>query len=260
MISVCNKHSQSNTALSLYKEMIQWGFQPNNVVFVSVLTACASQKSLIEGMLVHVCIIEGVFEDDVGVANALVNMYGNCDSLEDAQSVFNKISAMDVVSWNAIIAAYAQHGNGKKVLWLYDQMRTCVRPDCVTYISIFLACSHSGLLEEGRRCLASMTRENGIELTPQHYNCLIDLLARAGRLDEAENMLKSLGFEPTYAQWVSLLGACRNQSDVERGERAATHALTLDPTNRSPSLMLSHIYAQAGKDSDLEMLSTMQAS
>jgi pentatricopeptide repeat protein len=251
MIAVCAQNGRYQTALRLFQQMQKdpRAIVPDKVSYLSILPAYAGEAGLADGRCMHATLCKLGLELDQEIANALISMYAKCGSLDGARNVFEKMRPRDVVSWNAMIAAYAQHGRGREALDLYDRMREAsARPDCITYISIFLACSHSGLLEEGRRCLASMTEEYGIELTLQHYNCLIDLLARAGQLDAAETLLQSSGCLSNYAQWVSLLGACRSQSDVERGERAAARAFAIDPTNTSPRLMLSHIYARAGME------------
>eukprot|EP00249_Psilotum_nudum_P015229 c25216_g5_i4 orf=2-415(+) len=137
-------------------------------------------------------------------------MYGKCGNVDDAKSVFNKMPQWDVVSWTAMIAAYAQNGHGKEALKLFKQMqREGVKPDKATFISILSGCSHAGLLDDGWRYFLSMHRDYALPIIADHYVCMVDLLGRAGQLDEAEDLVHKIAFAPSAAAWVSLLGACR---------------------------------------------------
>ena len=123
MISVCSKHSQSHTALSLYKEMIQWGFQPNNVVFVSVLTACGNLASLDDARLLHSDLVEyGIYVEEV-LGTSLLNMYGKCGDLEAARRMFNSMPVHDTISWNALISAYDTEECSREAGELFEIMQ-----------------------------------------------------------------------------------------------------------------------------------------
>eukprot|EP00249_Psilotum_nudum_P028207 c36938_g1_i1 orf=2-415(+) len=137
-------------------------------------------------------------------------MYGKCGSLEDASSVFDNMPCRDLVSWNAIIAVYGQNGYGKDALELFWRMQLeDVKPDSTTFICILSACSHSGLVEEGRSYFASMSRDYDIILIADHYGCMVDILGRAGLLDDAEDLINNMPFQPGAIEWGTLLGACR---------------------------------------------------
>ncbi|MCO5610848.1 hypothetical protein L7F22_065090 [Adiantum nelumboides] len=249
MIVAYAQNERGNEALQLFNQLMKEKVVPDKVAFLSILPAYASQAVLMEAQLMHAHLCCVGLDCDVEIASALITMHGRCGSLKSAQKVFDLMQHRDLVSWNAILAAYAQHGHGKEVLELYNQVHTAgIKPDCTTYTSVFLACSHSGLLEEGRKCLVSMSQDHGIHPKEEIFNCVIDLLARAGQLEEAEIFLQSLQGEPTYSQWVTLLGACKNQLDVERGERAATQAFRLDSSDMSPYILLSNMYALASNE------------
>jgi pentatricopeptide repeat protein len=157
------------------------------------------------------------------------------------------MSVRSVVTWNALIAGHAQHGNGEETLELFNQMQDAgVIPTDVTFISVLNACSHAGLVNEGCHWFNCMCRKYGIKASVDHYGCMVDLLGRAGLLSEAEGLIDNMPEEPTVATWMSLLGACRHQTDLNRAERAFTNLFHLDPINPGPRVMLFNMYALSG--------------
>ena len=153
----------------------------------------------------------------------------------------------DVISWNAMIAAYSQHGYGKEALDLFHRMQQeGVNPDDITLISVLNACSHVGLVDEGLHIFDSMKNHN-VTPTIQHFTCVVDLLGRAGRLDDAENLIHKMPFQPDSVTWMTLLGACRGHNDVNRAKHVAEHILELDPQDPSGYVLLSNIYASSGQ-------------
>ncbi|KAH9289528.1 hypothetical protein KI387_033645, partial [Taxus chinensis] len=128
----------------------------------------------------------------------------------------------NVVTWNTIIARYAQHGHGIEALHLFEEMQTLdIKPDKNTYVGILSACSHGGLLHEGRWYLNAMKHDHGIQPTIEHYACMVDQLGRAGCLEEAEGFIHKMPFPPRALMWRTLLGACRIHGNLELGKRAA---------------------------------------
>ncbi len=241
------KCGHGQKALELFRQMRQEGVQPNSVTFVGVLNACASMIALEEGRCIHQQIIQSGFESDVFVGTSLVDMYAKCASNEDAWSVFNKMPSRNVVSWNAILGACAMHGHGKEALKHFEQMcEEGIQPDDVTFVCLLSACSHAGLVDEGMRLYASMTKDYMIPAKLEHHTCMVDLLGRAGHLQEAENMLMAMPCEPQVAAWMALLGACRIHGNVEMAEHIAKQILEIDPENAAGYVLLSNIYAAAG--------------
>jgi pentatricopeptide repeat protein len=162
--------------------------------------------------------------------------------------VFNKISTRDVVTWNAMLGGYAMHGLAKEALEHFHRMcEEGVSIDNVTCISILSACSHAGLVDEGLHYFEFMSLVHHISTTVEHYACIIDLLGRAGRLDEAEDLIKIMPCEPTASIWRALLGACQIHQNVEMGERVAKVVLELDHGNSLGSMPLSNINVAAGR-------------
>jgi len=151
-----------------------------------------------------------------------------------------------------MIVGYAQNGRARDALQLFERMlRSKERPDSVTMIGVLSACGHSGLVEEGRRYFQSMTEDHGITPSIDHYTCMIDLLGRAGHLKEVEELIKNMPMEPDSVLWASLLGACRLHKNVELGEWAAGKLFEIDPGNSGPYVLLSNMYAEMGKWTDV---------
>ncbi len=194
------KCGQGQNALELFQQMQQEGVQPTAVTFVAVLNSCASLVALEQGRCAHKQIIESGYESDVCVENSFVDMYAKCGSMEDACRVFNKLPSHDLVSWNALLGGYAMHGHRKEALknfkWMCEEG---VQPDDITFISLLSACSHAGLVVEGLCCYASMSTIHKISAKLEHYICLVDLLGCAGHLQEAENMIKAMPYNPNVA-------------------------------------------------------------
>jgi pentatricopeptide repeat protein len=228
--------------------MQQEGVEPSSVTFVGVLNACASVVALEEGRLVHQQIVKSGCESNIFVGSSLVDMYAKCGSMEEACKVFNKMPLRNVVSWNAILGGFAMHGHGKEALEHFKQMRAeGVRPDNTTFVCLLSACSHAGLVDEGLRCFESMSTDCMISARLEHYTCMVDLLGHAGRLHEAEAIIKTMPYKPDAAVWKALLDACRVHGNMEMGERIAKQVLKVDPGNAASYVLLSNIYAAVGK-------------
>lgn len=220
----------------------------NRVTFINILTVCATHAAVDEGRRMHIEVVLLGYSLDVNLGNAFINMYGKCSSIIDAHQMFIDMLDRDIISWNAIIAVCAQNGQVKDAILLFIQMgRQGISPNSITFINILSACSHAGLINQGYECFISMERDHGLAPTVDHYNCAVDLLARAGQLDEAEQLLNGMRIEPSSVSWTTLLGACRSEGDMQRGERIAQHVLKLNPSNPVHYVTLANIYAAAGK-------------
>jgi pentatricopeptide repeat protein len=175
-------------------------------------------------------------------------MYAKCGSIDDAFRVFNELPSRDIVSWNAMLGGYAMHGHAKEAIAHVQQMcEDGLEIDNVTFVSLLSACSHAGLVDEGLHYLESMSIVYSIPAKLEHYSCIVDLLGRAGHLDDAEDLIKMMPCEPSGSVWKALLGACRIHGNVEMGECIAKKVLELDPGNSAGYVPLANIYAAAGK-------------
>eukprot|EP01018_Ginkgo_biloba_P017565 Gb_32051 [translate_table: standard] len=248
MIAGYAQGGHAEEALSLFYQMRGAGMKPDQFTFPSILRACASIVSLEQGKQVHACIVKGENSSNIVLGSALVDMYAKCGSIEDARQVFDKMSERNVVSWTAIITGYGKHGRGKEVFQLFEQMQQeGLKPNYVTFLAILSACSHGGLLNEAWHYFESMSRDYCIKPRVEHYSCIVDLLGRAGRLDEAHDFINKMPFEPHAPIWGTLLGACRMHVNMELGKIAAERLFYLDPQNAGKYVVLSNIYAAAGR-------------
>ena len=247
MIGGYAAHSLGKEASKLFNRMQEEGLKPDKVTYMNLLNACANSGSLEWAREIHILTVKDGLVSDVSVGNALLSTYARCGNFKDAQLVFEGMGKRNVISWNAIIGGLAQHGRGHDALEYFKRMkREGVGPDVVTFVSVLSACSHAGILEEGRRYFASMTQDFGIAPTIEHYGCMVDLLGRAGQIDEAEALIKIMPLQANTMIWGALLGACRMHGNITVAERAAESSLKLDPDNAAVYVVLSHIYAAAG--------------
>eukprot|EP00250_Pteridium_aquilinum_P016378 c23076_g1_i1 orf=375-3287(-) len=221
----------------------------NKQSFVNILCPCANLVALSDGKRVHCLILEDSILIERLLGNNLINLYGKCGSVDDAHRVFDRMDGRDAVSWSAMIITYAQHGQGKDALRLFDQMQQeKVLPNEVTFIGVLSACNHAGLVDDGCHHLISMSRDYGVTPLEDHYNCVVDLLSRSGRLEEAEDMTLKIPRESRGVAWMTLLGACVYRADVVRGERAARNIFELDPKNPIPYVMLRNTFSIADRE------------
>eukprot|EP01018_Ginkgo_biloba_P019039 Gb_39514 [translate_table: standard] len=252
------QNGHASEALTLFHEMQLQNIKPDAVAIASVLPACAHLSALQQGKWIHRCIIRGGFESDVVVGNALIDMYAKCGTIDLACRVFDKMYERDVVSWSTIIAAYGMHGHGEDALALFSQMQQeGMTPNHITFISVLSACSHAGLVDEGWQCFDSMIQNYCITPSQEHYACMVDLLGRSGHLEEARNFIQKMPLEPDASVWGALLGACRIHCNIEIGEHVAERLIELEPGNAGHYVLLSNIYAKAGRWEDVAKVRTM---
>ncbi|XP_042509181.1 pentatricopeptide repeat-containing protein At4g14050, mitochondrial-like, partial [Macadamia integrifolia] len=198
-------------AIKLFIQMRREGVKIiDPFVLSSVVGASANLAALELGRQIHCLVVVFGYESSVFVSNALVDMYAKCSDILAAKDVFDKIHQRDVVSWTTIIVGAAQHGKAEEALTLFDEMILAgLKPNEVTFVGLIYACSHVGLVDKGRHLFNSMIKEYRINPSLQHYTCLLDLLSRSGHLDEADNLIKTMPFDPDEATWAALLSACK---------------------------------------------------
>eukprot|EP01018_Ginkgo_biloba_P032089 Gb_22773 [translate_table: standard] len=253
MIAASARHGYCEDALTLFYQMRRTGIQPNQFTFASVLPACANLAALEQGKEIHENIVKSGLQSDIFVNNALVDMYAKCGSIENAHNVFDKMTQRDVVSWNVMIVGYAIHGCGKEALLLFQQMQQSVaNPDHVTFLGVLSACCHAGLVHEGWQYFNCMSQCYNVTPAMEHYGCMIDLLGRSGHLDEAHDLIQKMPIKPDTVVWGSLLAACKIHTNIELGECAAEHLFELDCQSVTPYVLLSIIYATAGRRDGVE--------
>nr|XP_011457512.1 PREDICTED: pentatricopeptide repeat-containing protein At4g02750-like [Fragaria vesca subsp. vesca] len=246
------QNGRGEEALMLHSQKLKIGLHPDNWTLVSVLMACSTLASLKDGRQAHVLIIKHGFESNVSLCNALITMYCRCGAILDSELAFKQIESLDLVSWNTIVAAFAQHGLYEKAIAFFNQMRVSgFEPDGITFLSVLSACARVGKVDESMDLFDSMVHNYGISPRSEHYACLVDLLSRAGQLEKACKMIQEMPFEADFGIWGALLAASSVHSNVEIGELSAKNMLNLDPQSSGPYVILSNIYAAAGKWNDV---------
>ncbi|CAN6452881.1 unnamed protein product [Victoria cruziana] len=258
MIAGFAQNGRGEEALQLFIEMRRGGEKSNRSTFTCSLSTCADLAAVECGKQLHGLLVKVGYEMGCFVGNALLAMYCKCGSIDEAYGAFEKLKERDTVTWNTMIAGYARHGFGLEALRVFESMRTTnTKPDDVTMIGVLSACSHAGLVDKGMDYFHTMNARYGIKTTPQHYTCMIDLLGRAGRLEEAQEMMKSMPFEPDATMWGALLGASRIHGDTKLGEIAAERIFQMEPENAGMYVLLSNLYAIDGRWRDVDKLRDM---
>ncbi|CAN6480221.1 unnamed protein product [Victoria cruziana] len=250
-------------ALAIFGQM---SVMPNHITMVAALSACAKVGALEMGRLVHERIVhdgpKGILESNSILATSLIDMYVKCGSLNEANSVFEKMKRRDTVAFNAMIMGLAIHGQGKDALALFSQMQSAgVRPNDVSLLAVLCACSHAGMVEEGLSYFAAMSEEYKIMPKLHHYTCLIDLLGRAGHIEEALKVMKGMPMEPTCHAWVALLGSCHIHTELDVAVDAAKAVRDSNPLSSAGYVMISNMYAVDGQWNEiLELRRRMRES
>ncbi|KAM5581365.1 pentatricopeptide repeat-containing protein [Rosa sericea] len=236
-------------ALQMFEEMTSLGEKPDEVTMLSLLSACADIGELEMGERIHSSLLEmGRGEISIIHGNALIDMYSKCGSIERALEVFRGMREKDVSSWNSVIGGLAFHGHAEESVNLFEEMRRLkVRPDGITFVGVLVACSHAGKVEEGRGYLSLMRNEYKIKPNIKHYGCMVDLLGRAGLLEEAFDCIQNMEMQPNAIVWRTLLGACKVHGNVELGRRANERLLEIRGDESGDFVLLSNIYASRGE-------------
>ncbi|XP_020221532.1 pentatricopeptide repeat-containing protein At4g04370 [Cajanus cajan] len=235
-------------ALFLFNEMRTDHQTPNSITTVSLLQGCASTGQLHLGKWIHSFVIRNGLRPCILVDTSLVDMYCKCGNLDTAQRCFNQMTSHDLVSWSAIIAGYGYHGKGETALRLYSEfLESGMKPNHVIFLSVLSSCSHNGLVEQGLNIYESMTKDFGIAPNLEHHACLVDLLSRAGRVEEAYNLYKKKFSDPVLDVLGIILDACRANGNNELGDTIANDVLMLRPMNAGNYVQLAHSYASINK-------------
>ncbi|KAF2301375.1 hypothetical protein GH714_023383 [Hevea brasiliensis] len=251
MITAYAQMGQMDRALKIFEEMgernlVSW----NSLISGFMLNGL--YLSALRWQLHHLVVKSG-YLNDLLICNALITMYSKCGRISEAEHVFNGIDHADIVSWNSLIGGYALNGCGKEALQLFQEMALeGVVPDQVTFISTLSACSHAGLTDQGLELFQRMTQVYGMELLAEHYACIVDLLGRAGRLDEAFEIVKGMKIKANAGVWGALLAACRTHKNLELGKLAAQKLLEFEPDKTSNYVLLSNMHAEAGRWSEVQ--------
>ncbi|XP_068643843.1 pentatricopeptide repeat-containing protein At3g24000, mitochondrial-like [Aristolochia californica] len=238
-------------ALDFYSYLLSSSIKPDSYALASATTSCAKLSDLLTGRQIHSQIVKHGHESDICIASALIEMYSNSGAIDDAQMVFCDLPRRDRIAWTVMIDGYAQHGQGRKAVDLFEKMiNEDVIPNSVTFVSVLNACSHAGLVAECLRYFQLMQTDYHIKPVLHHYACVVDLLGRSGHLKEALLFINRMPLEPTSLIWRSFLGACRIHKNLELGIYASNRLFDLDLQDDSTYVLLANMYATAGQWSD----------
>ncbi|XP_049358042.1 pentatricopeptide repeat-containing protein At5g44230 [Solanum verrucosum] len=254
MVSGFAQNAKPREALAFFHRMQSEGIETDELTLVGVISACAQLGAAKYAN--WVCdMAEGYGfgpANHVMVGSALIDMYSKCGNVEEAYKVFVKMKEKNVFSYSSMIMGFAMHGCANAALDLFEEMvKTDVEPNKVTFIGVLMACTHAGLVERGRHLFDIMEKHYGVEPSVEHYACMIDLLGRAGQLEEALELIKAMPMEPNSGVWGALLGACRIHGNPDIAEVAANRLFELEPDSIGNYVLLANTYASAGRWEDV---------
>jgi pentatricopeptide repeat protein len=250
-ISANFQNGFSEKAVALLSKMHSQGFTPNDYAFSSGLSSCADLALLDQGRQFHCLALKLGCDSKICTGNALINMYSKCGEIGSARLAFDVMNLHDVTSWNSLIHGFAQHGDVNMTLEAFGEMCSSgCKPDDSTFLGVLVGCNHAGLVKEGETLFRVMTDQYGIVPTPSHYACMIDMLGRNGRFDDALSMIEKMPFDPDVLIWKTLLASCRLHGNLDMGKLAAGKLMELSERDSASYVLMSNIYAMHGEWKD----------
>ncbi|KAL6548425.1 hypothetical protein OROGR_008846 [Orobanche gracilis] len=253
MISGYSQNGHLNSAVEFFHKMVANGIKPNGITMVGVFSAISGLGVLKEGKWAHDYIYSNSIPMSDNLSAAIVDMYAKCGSINLALEAFYQFreKSTDVSPWNAIICGLAMHGHAEMSLRIFSDLQSRkINLNSITFIGVLSACCHAGLVETGEEHFKSMKSVYGLEPNIKHYGCMVDLLGRAGRLREAEELVKSMPMEADVVIWGTLLAACKMHGDTDIGERVAKNLTKVEPLHGPSRVLLSNLYADVGRWGD----------
>lgn len=233
-------------ALAVFHEMQARNIRPDEITMVGCLSACSQLGALDIGIWIHHYIEKHIVSSNVALGTALVDMYSKCGNIKKALQVFQEMPGRNSVTWTAIICGLAVHGHASDAIFYFEKMIDIgLMPDEITFIGVLSACCHGGLIGEGRKYFLQMSSKFNLCPNCKHYSCMVDLLGRAGLLEEAEVLIMSMPIKADAVIWGALFSACRIHKNVVMGERAAFKLFELDPHDSGNYILLASMYGEA---------------
>ncbi|KAA0031595.1 hypothetical protein IC582_000383 [Cucumis melo] len=248
LLAVYCQNGDFEKVVSLFREMKKVDLYS----FGTVLRACAGLAAVAPGKEVHCQYIRKGGWRDVIVESALVDLYAKCGSIDFAYRIFERMPTRNLITWNAMIHGFAQNGRSEIAIQIFEAMiKEGIKPDCISFIGLLFACSHTGLVDQARHYFDLMTGEYGIKPGIEHYNCMVDLLGRAGLLEEAENLIENADCRNDSALWLVLLGASTaTWTNSAIAERIAKKLMELEPQCYLSYVHLANFYRAVGRWDD----------
>ncbi|KAI5073906.1 hypothetical protein GOP47_0011919 [Adiantum capillus-veneris] len=259
LLAAYAQDGQALAVLKLFEKMQRGGTEPNQVTFLVLLQVCGSSGALQQVRQLHTLIYECGLGSDLVLSNSLIDTYGKCGTIEDSSKVFDGMPDRDEVSWGAIIAGYTQNGKYRHALQSFDAMqRSGIKPNSLIYTNILSACSRSGRIKEGRKYFRSM-KDFSVMPTVEHFNCMIDLLGRAGLVTGAKELLESMPISPNALGWTSLLNSCKAYAETDIGEDCHDHCVVADRENLGANVLMP-IVSEEIDNGEVEVVVGLQSS
>ncbi|KAL2516080.1 putative pentatricopeptide repeat-containing protein [Forsythia ovata] len=265
LIAACVDNQDSNKALQMFRRMQRVNVEPDQVTLTVALSACSDLGALEMGEWIHAYMRQKrEFKTDLSLNNALINMYTKCGDIRTAKHMFDRTKIKDVTTWTTMIVGHAIHGQAHEALQTFAAMEEeskkmiakkhrssrshliVPKPNDVTYIGVLMACSHAGLVEEGKRYIRSMIEDYGLKPRLSHFGCIVDIYCRAGLLSEAYEFILAMPVKPNAVIWRTLLGACGIHGYVELASVTHYKLLELEESLVGDDVVMSNIYAAKG--------------
>ncbi|GKV23338.1 hypothetical protein SLEP1_g33076 [Rubroshorea leprosula] len=248
MIVGFSLNNEVDPAFWIFQKIWDFNLTPNSITLLSILPICTRIGTLRHGKEIHGFTIRSSLGMAVSIGNSLIDMYCKCGYLELGINVFNQMTEKNIVTYNTIISAHGIYGLGERVFSFFEQMEEeRIRPNKVTFIALLTACSHAGLVDRGWSLYNSMIYDYHIQPDMEHYSCIVDLLGRAGQVDDAYDIVRRMPVEPEINVWGSLLAACGVHNKVELAELVEKHILKQNQKDTGHYVLLSNVYASTGR-------------
>ncbi|TKY67702.1 Pentatricopeptide repeat-containing protein [Spatholobus suberectus] len=230
-------------ALRAFWNMLLDNVVPNDFTLSSVLSACAHMGALDQGRLVHQYIECNKINLNVALGTALVDMYAKCGCINEALRVFESLPVKNVYTWTAIINGLAVHGDALGALNIFSCMlKSGIQPNEVTFVGVLGACSHGGFVEEGKRLFELMRHAYHLKPEMDHYGCMVDMLGRAGYLEDAKQIIDNMPMKPSPGVLGALFGACMVHKAFEMGEHIGNLLVNQQPNHSGSYALLANLY------------------
>ncbi|KAK3130046.1 hypothetical protein QOZ80_6BG0488200 [Eleusine coracana subsp. coracana] len=249
-LTACADNDRHDRCVGLFAEMVEAGFEPDQTTFVVMLSAAAELGNLALGKWAHGQVVARRLDMTLQLGTAAVNMYAKCGSVSYAKRLFERMTARNVWTWSAMIVGYSQNGMAWEALELFERMkRASVAPNYVTFLGLLSACSHAGLVDEGRRFFHEMQHAYGIKPMMTHYSAMVDVLGRNGRLQEAYDFVMDMPVKADPVVWRTLLSACQlhtSKDCIDIVDKVQSRLLELEPRRSGNYVIVANIYSDIG--------------
>ncbi|KAK1384978.1 putative Tetratricopeptide repeat-like superfamily protein [Heracleum sosnowskyi] len=258
MIAGHSGNDQNDSAFRVFRGIWDCKLKPNSITLMSILPVCTKLGALKQGKEIHGHAIRSSLLNVTSVGNSLIDMYCKCGFLQLGVNLFNCMMEKNAVTYNTIISSHGIHGCAENAFSFFHQMKAArVKPTKLTFIALLSACSHAGLVDRGWSLFNSMVNHYGMQPDMEHYSCMVDLLGRAGQIEEACNFISRMPIKPENDIWLGLLGACRLHNKLQLAKEVGDHILQTGSTDSGCHILMSNLYASAERWEDASKVRIM---